>query len=242
MQRNNKKKVTVFIATYNQCAFLEKAISSALKQDYPREQYEIFVIDDGSTDGTKDLLSKYEGKVRVLYQSNIGLPETCNRGIKEARGEYFIRLDSDDFFDEKILSLETEAISSRPGIAAVYSDRTLIYNDHQKVISLTGNNIYEIIACGVMMRTNMLRRIKGYRKVFWEEYDLFLRLSQFGKFHHIPYPLYSYRRHDCNMTNDIELCRKGWRELVSIHGREKIINAGNCDGLEIIKDMYEDKV
>lgn len=232
-----KKKVTVFIATYNQCEFLESAINSALNQDYPQEQYEVLVINDGSTDETENILSKYKKTARILHQNNMGLPKTCNRGIKEAQGEYFIRLDSDDLFDSNILSLEVPVLDSRPEVAAVFSDRSLIIDGQKEVISLSGNDIYEMVACGVMMRTNQLRKIGGYRKMFWEEYDLYLRLSELGSFHHIPQPLYFYRSHDRNMTGEAKARRDGWRELIKLHGREKLMRTGNPGKIKELSEL-----
>lgn len=232
-----KKKVTVFIATYNQCKFLESAILSALNQDFPQEQFEVLLINDGSTDDTEAILSKFERDVRILRQDNAGLPKTCNRGIKEAQGEYFIRLDSDDLFDSKILSLDVPVLDSRPEVAAVFSDRVLLVEDHKEVLLLSGNDIYEMIACGVMMRTNQLRKIGGYRKMFWEEYDLYLRLSELGSFHHIPQLLYFYRHHDRNMTREAKARKDGWRELIKLHGREKLMRTGNSGRIKELSEI-----
>ena len=232
-----KKKVTVFIATYNQCEVLESAINSALNQDYPLEQYEVLVINDGSTDETENILSKYKKTARILHQNNMGLPKTCNRGIKEAQGEYFVRLDSDDLFDSNILSLEVPVLDSRPEVAAVFSDRSLIIDGQKEVIFLSGNDMYEMVACGVMMRTKQLRKLGGYRKTFWEEYDMFLRLSQYGSFHHIPQPLYFYRRHEKNMTGKLKARKEGWHELIQLHGKQKLIKVGNYSRIKELSEM-----
>jgi glycosyltransferase involved in cell wall biosynthesis len=232
-----EKKVTVFIATYNQCEFLESAINSALNQDYPQEQYEVFVINDGSTDETENILSKYKKTVRLLHQNNMGLPETCNSGIEEAQGEYFIRLDSDDLFDPKILATEVPVLDSNPEVAAVFSDRSLIIDGQKEVISLSGNDMYEMVACGVIMRTSQLRKIGGYRKTFWEEYDLYLRLLELGSFHHIPQPLYFYRRHDRNMTGEAKAREEGWQELIRLHGKQKLMMAGNYNRIKEHMEM-----
>lgn len=230
-----RKKITVFIATYNQCEFLENAILSALNQKYPKDKFEVLVIDDGSTDTTQDVLSKYEGKIRIIHQEHIGLPDTCNHGIMEAEGQYFIRLDSDDIFHPKIIFYLSSAFDTYPEIVAAYSDRILLLTDREEIVSVPENDLYSLIACGVMMRTEKLRALSGYRKTFWEEYDLFLRLSKFGAFKHVAKPLYYYRRHAYNMTSDMVLRKKGWLELIEKYGKDTIKRAGNYSQFEELK-------
>lgn len=233
-------KVTILIATYNQSKFLENAIKSALNQDYPKEDYEVLVINDGSTDDTGQILSKYEENVRVIHNDHVGLVETCNQGIKEAQGEYFIRLDSDDVFDSKILSLEAFALDNHPNIVGVYCNRVVIYDDRREEVSISDNDIYEMTACGVMMRTELLIKVGGYRKIFWEEYDLFIRLLNLGNFFHIGKSLYFYRRHGKNMTAEIKERKKGWRELIALHGIDKIMCAGDYNKIEELRRMIKE--
>ncbi len=232
-----KKKVTIFTATYNQSEFIEKAIQSALAQDFPQNQYEILVINDGSTDDTEKILSKYKGKIRIIKQNNIGLPLTCNKGIKEANGKYFIRLDSDDLIDSKYLSKTVPILDSNPRFVALFSDFYLFNGQNQEGVKLSGNDIYEMIACGVMMRTDMLIKIGGYRILFWEEYDLYIRLSRIGPFFHLSEPLYYYRRHDKNMTSDIEARIKGWEELIQLYGKMKLKKIGNYEKVKELRGL-----
>jgi len=239
-RKEMNKKVTIFIATYNQCNFLENAIKSALNQDYPKENYEVLVINDGSTDDTKQILSKYKGNVRIIHNNHIGFIETCNQGIREAQGEYFIRLDSDDIFDSRIVTIEAAVLDNHPDIIGVYCDHILIYDDRRKVVLISDDDIFEMIACGVMMKTNLLKKVGGYRETFWEEYDLYIRLLNFGNFFHIAKTLYVYRRHNKNMTNEINNRTKGWRELIALHGLDKIKTLGNYNKIkELIKVIKE---
>jgi glycosyltransferase involved in cell wall biosynthesis len=240
MSELENKKATIFIATYNQSDFLKSAIDSALGQNFPSDQFEVLVINDGSTDSTKEVLAAYGSSIRTIHQENIGLSATCNRGIKEAKGEYFIRLDSDDLFETNLISQSVQFLDSHSGCVGVLSDHILFNEKERKVITVDENDIYSMIACGVMMRTGQLREIRGYKKVFWEEYDLFLRLSSFGQFYRIPEPLYLYRRHDNNMTNSVVGRKEGWKELIQIHGKDKIIESGNYKNIfelnEVIKN------
>ncbi|MBP7162212.1 MAG: glycosyltransferase family 2 protein [Candidatus Omnitrophica bacterium] len=108
-------KVSVIIPAYNSALYLGEAIDSVLNQTF--QDFEIIIIDDGSTDGTKALVEKYlnypQPKVRYYYQENNGPVASRNLGIKVAKGEYLAFLDSDDcylprFLEECIVCLEEE--------------------------------------------------------------------------------------------------------------------------------------
>src|SRR5215211_9350661 len=85
--------VSVVIPCYNQAHFLGEAIESVLSQSY--RNFEILVVDDGSTDNTSEVASRYE-RVRIVRQENRGLSGARNRGLREAKGEYVVFLDADD--------------------------------------------------------------------------------------------------------------------------------------------------
>ncbi|MFM6207508.1 glycosyltransferase family 2 protein, partial [Planktothrix sp.] len=88
-------RVSVIIPTYNCDRFLPEAIDSVLMQTY--QDYEIIVIDDGSTDQTCQVLESYKHKIRYFYQENQGSAVARNLGIKQAQGEFIAFLDADDF-------------------------------------------------------------------------------------------------------------------------------------------------
>jgi glycosyltransferase involved in cell wall biosynthesis len=111
MQGNNrhmkKPLLSIIIACYNDAAYIEQAVSSALNQTYSNK--EVIVVDDGSNIETKEVLKKLEPKItKLITQENQGQSAARNKGISEAKGEYILNLDSDDFFEpsfcEKALS------------------------------------------------------------------------------------------------------------------------------------------
>jgi glycosyltransferase involved in cell wall biosynthesis len=230
-------KATIFIATYNQADFIAEALESALNQTYPQNSYEVLLINDGSTDATPSILKKYDSKIKIVHQENHGLGPTCNQGLALASGEYFIRLDSDDFFDPTILSKMIPLLEKNHGVAAIYSDRYELHAKEKKIIQTSANDIYSMVACGVMMRTQDVREVGGYQKTFWEEYDLFIRLSKKGKFIHLNEPLYHYRFHEHNMTNNIANRQAGWRELIKLHGEKKVMKAGNIQRFKELEEI-----
>ena len=96
---NNCPKFTVIIPVYNVAAYLSKCINSVLKQDF--KQYEVILIDDGSTDESGkicDEFAKQDNRIVVIHQKNKGLSAARNMGIENAKGEYILFLDSDDYW------------------------------------------------------------------------------------------------------------------------------------------------
>jgi glycosyltransferase involved in cell wall biosynthesis len=91
-------RVTVLVDTYNYGHFIEEAIDSVLAQDFPPEQMEILVVDDGSTDDTADRVRRYGDRVRYLCKTNGGQASSFNFGIARARGEIVAFLDGDDYW------------------------------------------------------------------------------------------------------------------------------------------------
>ena len=90
--------VTVLIDTYNYGRYIEEAIESVLAQDFPAEEMEILVVDDGSTDDTRARVGKYADRVKYIYKENGGQASAFNRGLAEARGELIFFLDADDYW------------------------------------------------------------------------------------------------------------------------------------------------
>ena len=88
--------VSVIIPTYNRASTVSEAIESVLQQTYPN--VEVIVIDDGSKDNTQEVLRRYAGRIRNIYQENAGQMVARNRGIRESRGEIITFLDSDDLW------------------------------------------------------------------------------------------------------------------------------------------------
>ncbi len=101
---NRTPLVSVVIPTYNRALFVTKAIDSVLKQSF--KDYEIIVIDDGSTDGTRKALEAYSNKITYIYQENSGVSSARNTGIKEAKAEWMSFLDSDDEWKENYLLVQ----------------------------------------------------------------------------------------------------------------------------------------
>src|SRR5918994_3621037 len=112
--------VTVVIPCYNQAHFLGEAIESVLSQSYPN--FEILVVDDGSTDDTSEVAGRYPQQVRLIRQENRGLAGARNTGIGHARGEYLVFLDADDRLLPEALEAGGGGVEAPPG-GAFFSGR-----------------------------------------------------------------------------------------------------------------------
>ena len=111
--------LTVLIDTYNHERFIEEAIVSVLEQDFPRSEMEILVVDDGSSDGTPEIVRKFEPQVRLLRKVNGGQASAFNTGIPEAKGEIIAFLDGDDWWAREKLRTITDYLTARPHVGIV---------------------------------------------------------------------------------------------------------------------------
>jgi glycosyltransferase involved in cell wall biosynthesis len=123
----NAPLVTVLIDTYNYGRFIEEAIESVISQDFPMDQVEILVVDDGSTDDTQQRVAKYASKIQYSYKENGGQASAFNCGFAKARGEIVALLDADDFWLPGKLRRIVDTFTQHPETGMVYH-RLLEFN------------------------------------------------------------------------------------------------------------------
>lgn len=123
-------RVSVVIPTYNCARFLGRTIESVLRQTY--RDYEVIVVDDGSTDDTQKLISGYSGLVRYLYQENQGASAARNLAIARSGGEYIAYLDADDLWSPDKLARQVEYLDANPAVGFVHTEVSVI--DEQDLI------------------------------------------------------------------------------------------------------------
>lgn len=204
--------VSVVVACYNGERFLAEAIDSIIEQHY--DPIEIIVIDDGSSDGTHEIIQSYPN-VRYYYQENHGVCYSRNKGMNECHGDYLIFLDQDDRLPagriaEDVLCFQefsecafifgwTKAIDSNGNVLAVSNIPNLRKADYKTV--LEGNTL--IPPGAVTFCTNKLKSVDGFNQTLKtsEDFDLYLRLSKKYDIHCHNRITLEYRRHEENWSS-----------------------------------------
>src|SRR5579862_4174723 len=125
--------MSVLIDSYNYGQFIEQAIESVLEQDFPTEQVEIVVVDDGSTDDTPKKVEKYQSWVRYVRKENGGQASAFNLGFANTSGEIIALLDADDYFLPRKLRRVREAFEAHPEAGMVYHKLPELHGDGKMV-------------------------------------------------------------------------------------------------------------
>ena len=197
------KKISVIIPVFNQQKYIERCVRSILSQTFNSDAYEIIVIDDCSKDNTLKNLEKYKDNIIILKnEKNYGLPYSLNKAIRASRAQYIVRLDSDDYVNDKFLEILHLFISTNKSTDAFACDYYLV-DEHENIIKQK-NCIDDPIGCGIIFNTKDLIDIGLYDIDFLlnEEKDLRIRFEKKYKISRIALPLYRYRKHQTNITNN----------------------------------------
>lgn len=215
-------KVSVIIPAYNSAKYIQESVESALKQTLEKELYEVVVVDDGSTDNSREVLRNYEKEIILIENVHVGLAEACNIAIRKAQGDFIIRLDSDDYFEKSILELELSLMESSSEIAFVYCDRHEFGEGIERTVSLKTFNLFKMTACGYMFRKDRAFQAGLYRDLLFEEYDFYMRYLKGMRSAYIPKPLYYYRIHPSSITQQLNYKKSGIKELEKLWSTEDL--------------------
>jgi len=211
-----KSQVSVVVPSYNSAAYLPDAIDSALNQTIA--PLEVIVVDDGSTDETAQVLERYQGRIRAVFQENRGPAAARNRGIAEARGGLIAFLDADDVWLPEKLEKQLCCLEEHPQAALVHSQ--LYYWDtetgekstrrHHRRHEYAGRCYHRlflkpsVLPSTMIVRQECLAEVGGFderiRRASAEDYDLCLRIARQYEFAFVDEPLILYRRHASNST------------------------------------------
>ena len=195
--------VSVIVAAHNEERYLGRCLRSLLAQRFERSRYDVIVIDDASTDRTSAVLATFGDSITVLRnETNLGLPASLNRAITSTHSKFIVRVDADDYVNSAFLDVMNMFLADNPQFDAAACDYLLV-DDREEIISRC-DAMKEPIACGIMFRTEQLIDIGLYDESFLRHEDRDLRLRFLDRYtiHHVPLPMYRYRRHENNITND----------------------------------------
>jgi glycosyltransferase involved in cell wall biosynthesis len=198
--RKNNPTVSVIIPTYNRAAWLKQAIESVLAQKF--KDFELLIIDDGSTDNTIDSIKNYGDRVIYKFQSNQGPAAARNLGIKSAQADLISFLDSDDRWVVNKLEKQVSLMRNNPSIKICYTDETWIRKgvrvNQKKIHRKFSGWIYQkclplciISPSSAMIHRDVFDRIGLFDEslLVCEDYDLWLRISAFFPITFIDEPL-----------------------------------------------------
>jgi len=212
-------KVSVVIPTYNRAANVQNGIKSVLAQTF--SDLEVIVVDDGSSDGTDQILRDVFGdQIRYYFQINQGASVARNRGVEEARGEWIAFLDSDDLWEEEKLEWQFRAIKKfGPDCGACYTDvRFFNHSETRTFFQMAEENYCHEGALGInaevmrllvrpggagmvvclsslLARTDFIRRTKFDPKLLYSQDSEFMfRLAMLTDFCYVNHPLVKFDR------------------------------------------------
>ena len=211
---NSTPLVSVITASYNMAHYLPEAIDSVLSQDYPN--IEIIVVNDGSTDNTREVLAAYEDDDRVtaIHQENKGQTVAKNQGFAAAKGELIAFCDADNRWLAGKLSTQVPMLLDNPAIGVVYGDIILIDGQgNRKPPAETKRHSGKITAQllvdnfvtfnTTLLTHKLMTQMNGFDESLRMaiDYDLWLRISLKHDFLFMPEPMVEYRIWEGQMSN-----------------------------------------
>jgi len=209
-------RVSVVIPTYNRAELVRLAIESALEQSY--KAHEIIVVDDGSSDNTKEVVAGFGAPVKYLFQSNAGVSAARNMGIASSTGDVVAFLDSDDVWLPRRLADLKAAMEEYPSAVAsaangllsdtrcpILADRPLAWRGGSGVLHVSGALavLCQPTTSGVAIRRDVLKKMGGFdpQVLEYEDLDLFSRVATQGRWTFTEEPAFVLNREEMGPSN-----------------------------------------
>jgi len=209
------KLVSVIMPTYNRAGFIGYAIDSVLNQTY--KHLELHIIDDGSTDGTRELVSGYkDSRIKYYYQENQGQSVARNVGINNAHGDFICFLDSDNIWKLDKLEKQIKLMNENPGYHIIYGENEIINEDgdvqfsRQNISRYSGNIMSRLLVFNFVNFNNAMIRHECFKDLggmnentrVADDYELFLKFSARYKFMYVPEIFAQYRVMDEQISSN----------------------------------------
>jgi len=227
--------VSVVIATYNRAHFLPETIDSVLNQRF--QYFELIVVDDGSTDNSREVLERYEPRVRYIYQENRGPSAARNLGVRHAKGAWIAIQDSDDLCAPEHLAALHGYVQSHPECGMVFGNggylggkehnrETIVPRDKSRRFARDGVRLADHFERSIVrLQASLISKrcydaLGGHDEALWlcMDLDLSFRLFMTYPVAYIDQVVFLYRRHPGNISRNEEL-----RTLENIRVIEKLL-------------------
>ena len=236
-------KISIVTVSYNQADFIEENIESVINQNYPNVEH--IIIDAGSTDGTIEILKKYDRYLNWISEPDNGQSDGLNRGFKKASGEIIGWINSDDALADNALYRVADFFKENPNEVAVVGNQMFIDENSNKIKIVNSSSYsYDYLlnnAKGITQNSTFFKKEIFSRVGYLDEslhyamdHDLFIRITTIKDIPHIPYTLAKFRMQPkaktaeggVNFAKDLLYIRKKYKG--------KLFSAGNWDSIYII--------
>lgn len=205
--------LSIIITNYNYGRFLERCVRSCHDQKHtPINEIECIVVDDKSSDNSRfiiqDMIKKYPTlDLKIIFnEKNMGLPFSRNVGIKNSKHRYVTFLDADDYLHENFSFITTNFMKMNPECKFVATDYIIVSSDEKHIERKS--QMINPIACSIVFKKQLFYEIGLYDESFLmcEEEELMHRIKNSGNksMKYLEMPLYRYRKHENNITNNKE--------------------------------------
>ena len=194
-------KVSIIITNYNYSKYLARCLRSCMSQVMDIKDYEIIVVDDASTDYSIKILNAFKRNIKIIKnKKNIGVAKSVNKAVKIAKGEYFVRVDADDYVSSYFILFLYNSFKIYPKKFAISCDYFHI-NENEKITN-TLSASKDPISCAIMYNRKKFIDHGMYDNKFKhrEEEEIRLRLGKRYSIHNLNIPLYKYKIHQNNKT------------------------------------------
>lgn len=220
--------VSIVTPSFNQVRYIEKTIQSVLMQDYPHIEYA--VVDGGSTDGTIDLIKKYENKLAWwVSEKDKGQTDAINKGFNRSTGAILAWINSDDTYEPGAVSAAVEFLQTHPDVGMVYGGCNFInedgrvigkFNSAQTSHRLIREGYVHIPQQTMFFRSELWKQVGPLDPSFYfaMDYDLWTRISARTEIKYVPQTWANFRLHTSGKT--ILADDRCWPEMIRVHYRD----------------------